>query len=156
VHYQSDCVTHNGASYQAIRDTASAPPGEDWICLATAGRDAVVPTIRSTYSPTETYHHLDIVVCDGSAFIARKDDPGECPGAGWQMIAKAGKPGKQGQQGLRGEAGQRGPQGERGASVIDWKIDRERFTVTPIMSDGSKGVSLNLRDLFEQFQIETR
>jgi hypothetical protein len=40
VHYPGDVVTHDGSTYQALRDTARAPPVDDWICLARAGRDA--------------------------------------------------------------------------------------------------------------------
>jgi hypothetical protein len=34
-------------------------------------------------------------------------------------------------------------------------IDRARYTVTPMMSDGSIGSTLELRALFEQFLLET-
>jgi hypothetical protein len=33
---------------------------------------------------------LDIVTFDKSSFIARHDEPGPCPGDGWQLIAAHG------------------------------------------------------------------
>jgi hypothetical protein len=51
--------------------------------------------------------------------------------------------------GLRGEPG-------LGAPLIRaWEIDRARYTATPIMSDGSRGPTLELRALYEQFLLET-
>ena len=64
-------------------------------------------------------------------------------------------------RGARGERGERGPNGERGPAgpaaptIVGWQIDRASFTATPIMSDGSEGPPLELRGLFEQYQIET-
>jgi hypothetical protein len=75
-----------------------------------------------------------------------------CPGSGWQLIASQGK------RGAAGEKGERGPRGDAGASgatIVGWKIDRERYVATPIMSDGSDGPPLELRGLFEQFFSET-
>src|SRR5262245_51660936 len=67
VHYEGDVVVHLGATWQALRDTARAPPhATDWICLATAGTNAHMPTIRGTYNAEARYQHLDIVATDGS------------------------------------------------------------------------------------------
>lgn len=151
VHYRGETVSHNGATYQAQRDTGQAPPHADWRCLARAGRDGVSPRVLSTYSPAGDYRELDIVALDGAAFIARRDSPGECPGEGWQLLARQGK---------RGTAGERGPQGERGLpgndalTIIGWKIDREMYTATPILADESEGPALDLRGLFEQFHTD--
>jgi hypothetical protein len=38
---------------------------------------------------------------------------------------------------------------------VAWKIDRTTFSAMPIMSDGSEAAPLELRALFEQYQIET-
>jgi hypothetical protein len=126
--------------------------------LARAGVDAM-PTIRGTYSETVAdYHRFDIVALNGSSFIARTDQPGACPGPGWQLIASAGRPGKPGPKGDRGEAGksgERGLPGETGPIILAWKVDRESYSATPIMSDHSEVPPLELRGLFEQFQIET-
>jgi hypothetical protein len=156
VHYRGDVVTHRGSTYQAQRDTAREPPHEDWICVARAGVDGKngcdgrSPNVRGTFKAGESYRAFDIVALNGGAFIARRDDPGSCPGDGWQLVAT---PGKRGQQGPRGE---RGPAGPAGPTIESWQIDRERYQATPAMSDGSEGPPLELRPLFEQFHTEAR
>ena len=83
VHYAGYVVVHQGATYQALRDTARAPPhADDWICIAKAGRDAITPIICGTYKSGEDYKYLDLVALNGDSFIARKDGPGDCPGTG--------------------------------------------------------------------------
>ena len=151
VHYEGEVAVHLGATWQALRDTGRAPPREDWICLAEAGHDARSPTVRSTYDAEATYSRLDIVALNGSAFIARKDDPGVCPGDGWQVMSIRGKPG------IKGPPGERGGKGDPGApapTILAWKVDRESYTVTPIMSDGVAGPPLNLRPFFAQYHEE--
>src|SRR5262252_9518656 len=74
------------------------PPGE-------AGSDGASFNICGTWSSASAYRALDVVALGGAGFVARCDNPGPCPGEGWQMIARQGKP---------GEKGERGPQGERG------------------------------------------
>jgi hypothetical protein len=72
VHYEGDVVVHQGATYQALCDTARAPPDADhWVCLVSAGRDAITPTVRGTFDATARYSKLDVVAFDKSAFIAR-------------------------------------------------------------------------------------
>ncbi len=146
-----------GSTYQARCDTARPPPHEDWACIAAKGRDAPMPVISGTYREGESYSYLNIVALGGSSFIARTDDPGPCPGEGWQLIASAGKPGRPGPLGPRGEAGlrgERGPAGEPAPTILGWKIDREAYAATPIMSDNSNVEPLQLRPLFEQFHTE--
>jgi hypothetical protein len=99
--------------------------------------------IRDTYDAAEKYLMGDVVTLNASWFVARKDDPGPCPGSGW----KVGPTGRKGEPGPRGEVG---PVRE----IAAWDIDRKRFTASPVLSDGSKGPPLNLRLLFEQFQAE--
>jgi hypothetical protein len=88
--------------------------------------------------------------------------PGTCPGSGWQLCAVAGSDGEDGATGPRRERGERGsigPRGDAGASgatIVGWKIDRERYVATPAMSDGRDGPPLELRGLFEQFLLEAR
>ena len=146
-----------GSTYQARADTARTPPHDDWALIAAKGHDAAMPKIMGTYRDGENYSHLNIVATGGSSFIARTDDPGPCPGDGWQLIASAGRPGKQGPKGERGDtgtAGLRGPAGEKPATIIGWQIDRENYTATAIMSDNSDVKPLQLRSLFEQFHDE--
>jgi hypothetical protein len=152
VHYEGAVVTHQGGTFQALCDTGRAPGTDDWICLAAAGRDARTPTPRSTFEADAAYRWLDIVALNGGSFIALRDDPGPCPGEGWQLMTR------QGQRGIAGQKGERGPAGERGAAapkLVSWKLDREKYLATPVLSDGSQGPALELRALFEQFQDET-
>jgi hypothetical protein len=157
VHYAGDAVTYAGALWQAKKDTGQAPPHADWICLAADGQDGITPTIRGTYDPVGIYARLDIVALNSSSFIARKDQPGPCPGEGWQLIVSAGKQGRPGPRGARGERGEPGSKGGPGApapTILAWKVDRESYTVTPIMSDASEVPAIEMRALFEQFHDE--
>jgi hypothetical protein len=158
VAYAADVVCHDGATWQALRDTGQSPPHEDWICLARAGHDARMPEPVGTFEAGRKYKALDIVAMNGGSFIARRDSPGDCPGDGWQLMARQGKPGIAGPRGEKGEPGAQGDRGERGAGaprIASWKVDREKYAVTPIMSDGTQGQMLELRDLFKQYQDET-
>jgi hypothetical protein len=163
VHYAGEVVVHEGSAFQAQRDTARAPSHDkDWVCIAAAGRegaDGRSPTVRGTFDSNETYTRLDIVAINKGSFIARHDDPGPCPGDGWQLIAAHGAPGEKGSPGPQGEHGGRGAKGEKGdpgPSIVGWQIDRPNYQAIPVMSDGTEGPPLALRGLFEQFQIETR
>jgi hypothetical protein len=156
VHYEGDVVVHLGATWQALRDTGRAPPHDDWICLAEAGRNARSPTIRDTFNGNATYSQLDIVALNGSSFIARQDEPGPCPGPDWQLIASAGRPGRTGPIGRTGERGDKGDKGDPSPVILDWEIDRASYRAVPIMSDGTLGAALALRPLFEQFHEESR
>ena len=150
IHYEGAIVAFAGGTWQAQRDTARVPGAQDWVCLASAGHSF---TVRGTFNETAEYHRLDVVALNGGSFIARKDAPGPCPGPGWQLLASQGK------RGVAGEKGERGPRGDAGASgatILGWKIERERYVATPVMSDGSEGPPLELRGLFEQFFSEVR
>jgi len=157
VHYEGDVVTRDGATYQAHKDTAAEPGASpDWACLARAGVDGRSIVVRGLFTENESYGRLDIVALNGSSFIAKKNDPGPCPGAGWQLLVSQGKSGQRGERGIQGERGERGLPGVSAPTIIDWQIDRATYTATPILSDGREGKSLPLRPLFEQFQIEAR
>ena len=152
--YAGDVVIYEGGTWQAARDTGLPPGGKDWVCLASAGRDARTPMVRGTFDPEATYAALDIVALNANSFIARRDNPGPCPGDGWQVMTQ----GKRGVAGERGAQGERGPKGDPApgvTSIKGWKLDRARYVATPVMSDGSSGPSLELRGLFKQFQDET-
>ena len=101
---------------------------------------ALVRHVRGTFDAKAKYVSGDVVALDGASFLARKDDPGKCPGDGWQLMAK---------QGQRGVAGPRGERGRDAPVIRSWELDREHYTATPIMSDGTKGPPLELRALFE-------
>ena len=113
------------------------PPGDNgrW------GEDGRSLNIRETWSADEAYSALDVVALNGASFVARRDDPGVCPGDGWQLIASQGK---------RGTPGERGPvgKGERGLpgpTAIALDID-EAGLLTLTNADGSK-VSCDLYPL---------
>ena len=156
VTYEAQVVCYDGSLYQALKDTAQVPGGSDWICLAVAGRDAITPQVRGTYKNDEQYKKLDVCAFNGASFIARHDDPGECPGRGWQLLASRGKTGDKGLPGPRGEKGPQGEQGPPGPIVTAWEIDHANYRARAIMSDGSDGGTLDLRSLFEQFHTEAR
>ena len=121
-----------------------------------------MPKVIGTFNEAAVYQRLNIVALGGSSFIARRDQPGPCPGEGWQLIASAGKPGKPGPKGERGERGEPGALGARGLpgaaapTIVGWKIDRKAYAATPILSDHSEAPPLELRSLFEQFHDEAR
>jgi hypothetical protein len=107
--------------------------------------------VRATFDMDIAHKQLDIVALNYGAFIARQDDPGPCPGDGWQLICGRGRAGERGAAGPRGE---KGPQGEAGVSIVGWEIDAQNYQATPQMSDGTIGPPLALRPLFEQFHNE--
>ena len=123
-----------------------AVPGRD----GRDGRDAISPTVRGTWRADATYKALDVVALNRGSFIAKYDNPGTCPGDGWQLLVSAVK----GERGLRGDRGPSGPPGPP-IAIASWVIDRTSFIATPVMTDGSEGPPLELRGLFEQYQIET-
>lgn len=160
VFYRGNVVSAHGASWQAERDTADVPGvGKDWYCLARAGRDGITPRVRGRFDEKAEYRALDVVALNGGSFIARQDNPGACPGDGWQLIASQGKSGAKGERGDRGEKGIKGDPGAAGRAapiITRWHIDREAFTATPLLSDGGNGPVIELRGLFEQYQLEAR
>jgi hypothetical protein len=83
IYHEGEIVAFDGGTYQAQRDTARAPGTRDWICLALAGPGF---TVRGTYDGNEAYKHLDVVMINGSSFVALKDNPGPCPDSGdWHL-----------------------------------------------------------------------
>jgi hypothetical protein len=159
VHYRGDVVTWDGCTFQAKRDTATQPPSDSWTLLAAAGRngrDAKWPEVKGLYAEAAEYRCLDIVASDGGSFIAVRDKPGPCPGDGWQMIARQGRRGGQGPKGDPGAPGARGQPGPAAPAIASWRVDRDEFQVFAVMTDGSEAPAMELRELFEQYQIETR
>jgi len=124
VHYQGDVVAYEGRTWQAARDTGQAPGGADWTCLAERGADAAQIEVQGTWSADETYRRLNVVAMNGATFMARSDDPGPCPGDGWQLMSAQGKRGPQGERGMAGERGERGATGAtiKGVSLDDFGV----------------------------------
>jgi len=155
VHYAGHVVVHRGATYQALRDTARAPPHvDDWICIASAGRDAITPTMRGTFNVYKKYAQLDVVEYDGASYVARRDNPGVCPGDGWQSLSRSGRRGPAGETGPRGKKGEKGEKGDA-PEIVGWHLERETYRAFPVLADGKMGPELNLRPLFEQFFLES-
>jgi hypothetical protein len=155
VYYERDLVVANGALYQAERDTAATPPHTDWRCITRAGRDgkdALNFRIEGTYDSAAEYRWLSVVTLNGSSFVARDDDPGPCPGDGWQLLASAGKRGQQGQKGERGERGPTGPLAIV-PRITSTNIDAG-YNLDLLYTDGSRD-TIPLRRAFEQFFSET-
>jgi hypothetical protein len=153
--YQAEFVAHDGALWQAKCDTAQAPGGADWICVARAGRDgtdAPALNICGTYDARKAYRQLDVVALDGASFVAKRDDPGICTGDGWQLLCRQGK---RGQRGGRGPVGPKGDQGEPVMpQLISSKID-ENYNLVILRKDNSLEI-LPLREAFERYDEETR
>ena len=118
------------------------------------GKDGAEFQVCGTYDPNRSYNKLSIVMLKGSTFAASRDNPGDCPGTGWQLLALPGKVGDKGQPGPRGERGDKGERGEPGATIVSWQIDREGYRAIPFLSDGSPGATLDLRPFFEQMFSE--
>jgi hypothetical protein len=107
--------------------------------------EALAQRIRGTFDPKAKYNLGDVVALDGASFIARRDNPGPCPGSGWQLLAR---------QGARGRDGPEGKRGPAGAVISGWILDRSNYRITPRLSDGSLGPPLELNELFEPSQSE--
>lgn len=103
-------------------EVAKIPP-------APAGKDADMDVVRSTIEdlvaaiPADRtdYAALDVVALNGAAFVAKNNEPGACPGEGWQMIAAQGK---RGAPGPRGD-GVKGDRGDPGPAVAAMDVDGE-------------------------------
>jgi hypothetical protein len=145
IHYAGQIVTHDGSTWQATRDTAAAPPHEDWNALALKGLDAPVGDVCGKYDPQKRYRKFDLVNTDNSEWRAKHDDPGPCPGDGWAMSARQGKPGP------KGERGERGERGQSGAQLVSRKL--VGFKMIDTLSDGST-IELDLRGAFERYHYE--
>lgn len=134
VHYEGDVVVHAGATYQALKDTAREPPHEDWLCLAGRGNDGADGrsfTVRGTWQEEAEYSALDVVALGGASFVARRDNPGACPGEGWQLMSAQGKRGNQ------GERGAPGPKGDPGPAAVALEIGDDGL-LTLTNGDGSR------------------
>ena len=150
VHYEADVVAWRGATYQASKDTGHEPPHADWTCLAVAGADGRGFSVRGTFKAEETYAALDIVMLNGSSFAALRDDPGECPGDGWQLWASRGSRGAAGDKGERGERGAAGERGQPGPAPLALVADDDGV-LTLTMDDGRE-VKADLYPLLSRAQ----
>jgi hypothetical protein len=121
--------------------------------VVTAGRFA--QQMRGGFNAYKKYQRLDVVEFDDSSFVARRDNPGLCPGEGWQLMSRASTRGPVGERGPRGGKGERGARGEDGREIVSWHLERATYRAFPVYADGKMGPELNLRPLFEQYCEET-
>jgi hypothetical protein len=158
VHYAGDVVVYEGSTYQAVNDTGKPPTfANDWTLLAVAGHDGRSLRPRGSFEADVEYRALDVVLCNGSSYVALCDAPGECPSNKWQLLAAPGRDGRDGATGPRGERGERGligPRGEPAPRITGWRVDHAAYTAVPLLSEGSEGASLELRSMFKQFLDE--
>jgi hypothetical protein len=154
---QGELFAFHGAMWQAKMNTGQEPQDGHWVCVSAPGRDGEAGRslrTRGLYRQGGTYKELDLVVCNGSSFVAKRDNPGDCPGEDWQISALVGK---------RGEAGDRGLPGpkadvaaiERAMRISAWTAGDD-YVVTPTHANGLAGATLNLRPYFEKYFNETR
>jgi hypothetical protein len=109
--------------------------------------------LRGSFDAAADYLAHDVVVRNGSSFVALRDRPGACPGEHWQLVASKGNRGERGGPGPRGE---RGGRGEPAPGIKAWLVDKTKFTASPILTDGSVGAPLELKGLFQEFLDQTR
>ena len=102
--------------------------------------------VRGTFDAASIYRRLNIVALNGAAFIARKDDPGPCPGEDWQVIAMRGKPGQPGES-RKGDKGD-SIRGEPGPGVSALMIDGQGL-MTLVNGDGTT-VECDLYDVLSK------
>lgn len=153
VHYTGTVVTCGGSLWQASRDTGEAPGHEDWTLLAAAGRDAKELAHRGTFDPLCSYGRNDLVALDGGAFVALRDDPGNCPGDGWRLLVARGKPGKPGERGERGERGLPGLDGRAGVGIADVAV--EGFALIVSLTNGDT-IARDMKPMFEEYHAQVR
>jgi hypothetical protein len=133
VHYAGDVVRHAGSTYQALADTGQQPPHSDWGELASRGTDGRGFVLRGLYNATAEYRQHDIVMISRNSFAAKYDNPGECPGEGWQLFACSGYKGKEGPP---GPAGAKGADG-RSVSIVKWEADPDEMVLRIADSTGN-------------------
>lgn len=149
VHYESDVRTHDGSTYQAQRDTAEEPPHEDWAVVAARGAEPYVGEVRGRYDPKVNYRKFDLVTENGTEWRAKRDVPGALPGDGWAISAQRGD---RGQKGERGDRGEKGPAGQAAPTIKAW--EKRGYEAIPVMSDGTLGPALDVREFFELYDDE--
>jgi hypothetical protein len=126
------------------------PPGESIVGPpGPPGPEPYVGEVCGLYDPERDYRKYDLVSLGGAEWRARCDAPGPLPGDGWCLSSKAGERGRRGEVGPRGDPG---PRGQPAPVLKEWVI--RDYRVVPVMTDGSLGPPLDLRDLFELYHAE--
>lgn len=99
------------------------------------GPPAYVGEAKGLFDPAAEYRARDVIALNGSAFMAKVDNPGECPGEGWMLLASRGKAGKPGE---RGERGMEGKSGKDGASPVGLAFDADAMEFRMILDSGEE------------------
>jgi hypothetical protein len=114
----------------------TGPAGEQGIPGPPGGPGETGRTLafRGHWKAAEAYEALDVVMLEGSSFVAVSDAPGACPGDDWRLLAVRGKAGPPGAAGPIGERGYPGPPGPLPAALA---VDDEGM-LTLCYSDGTR------------------
>jgi hypothetical protein len=121
------------------------PPGADSDVPGPPGPEPYVGEVCGLYDPGRQYRKYDLVGYRDSEWRARCDDPGELPGDGWAVSARAGSRGKPGEKGDRGSPG-------AAPTIVRWET--REYRAVPVMSDGTLGAPLDLHEFFELYHAE--
>lgn len=97
------------------------------------GQDAYPGEARGLYDATSEYRARDVVAHNSSAWMAKRDAPGELPGDGWMLLAGRGK---RGENGDKGERGIEGKAGKDGAQPIALKLDEAKMQFVMVLDSG--------------------
>jgi hypothetical protein len=126
--------------------------------------------IKGTYDAKAVYNYLDVVAFNGASWAATRDNPGDLPGPGWQLLSAAGKRGVQGERGPAGPAGipptftgacfnNRGMEIQTSTGRISLfksvNVDSQNFTIKFIANDDS-ALTISLLPLFEAYHRQTK
>lgn len=99
------------------------------------GKDAYPGAAKGLFSPEAEYLARDVVQLNGSAWMAKIDGPGDCPGEGWMLLAGRGK---RGDRGDKGERGIEGKSGKDGAQPVGLAIDAQTMEFRMILDNGEE------------------
>lgn len=122
------------------RDGADGAPGEqgergDAGDPGKDGQDAYPGEPRGLFDATAEYRARDVVALNGSAFMAKRDNPGDCPGEGWMLLVQRGK---RGETGERGERGAEGPAGKSAAELVGLGFNADAMTFFGVLDNGEQ------------------
>ena len=85
--------------------------------IINAGRVAMVP--KGEWASATAYTRLDVVLYNGSSWVAIADSTGQTPDIGstyWQLLSLKGEQGEKGDKGDTGATGAKGDKGDTGAT----------------------------------------
>jgi hypothetical protein len=125
--------------------------------------------VRGTFDGKSVYNYLDVVAFNGSSWVAVRDNPGDLPGPGWQLLSSVGKRGVAGERGPAGPAGtpptwtgacfnRQGMEIETSAGPVpilrNVTVDAQDFSLKFTAPDGST-LKISLLPLFEAYHRQT-